>query len=176
MKQLIVTLLLAISSIVVFGQESQNKILENFESGSYTVYKLDAKKNFVKVKKTWPVEITKKGNDVSSVLIKRAGILEELFTPDVPGYPAYFAFNNFRLSFMKSYAVYYEWNGKQEAKTKYVLVKPGGSFSGKSATVNKSVASYATATFKNQTNARANVKELKAELAEEERIRYKISQ
>jgi len=151
------------------AQESQNTILKNFETGNYTVYKINTKKKFEKVKKTWPVEITKNGGNVSKVLVKRAGILDELFEADVPGFPAYFAFKTFRISFMKDYAVYYEWNGKQEAKTKYILVKPSGSFSGSLDAINKNVASYAIATFKNQTGARANVKEAKAEIAEAER-------
>lgn len=163
------TLVLLLVFITGNGQESQNSILSKFESGKYTVYKLNSKKKFEKVKKAWPVEINKAGDQVSSVLVKRAGILDELFEADVLGYPAYFAFKTFRVSFINDYAVYYEWNGKQEATTKYILVKPGGSFSGKPETVNKEVANYATATFKNQTGARANVKEQKAELAETER-------
>lgn len=151
------------------AQESQSTILKNFESGNYSVYKLNDKKKFEKIKKTWPVEITKQGDNVSKVLVKRAGILDELFEADVPGYPAYFAFKNFRLSFINDYGVYYEWNGKQQATTKYILVKPGGSFSGNPETINKNIAAYATATFKNQTGARANVKEAKAEIAEAER-------
>jgi len=151
------------------AQESQNNILKNFESGKYIVYKVTDKKKFEKVKKPWPVEITKSGDNISQVLVKRSGILDELFMPDVPGFPAYFAYKTFRLSFMKDYAVYYEWNGKQQATTKYILVKPGGSFSSNWEVTNKSVAAYATATFKNQTSARANVKEAKVELAEAER-------
>jgi len=171
MKQTTIIIAIFLLSIAnsVLGQESQNLILKNFESGKYTVYKLNAKKKFEKIKKTWPVEITKQGINVSKVLVKRAGILDELFEADIPGYPAYFGFKNFRLSFIKDFAVYYEWNGKQQAKTKYILVKSGGNFSGTLEAVNKSIASYAIATFKNQTGARANVKEAKAELAESER-------
>ena len=169
---------LNINTLVIFicfgifsanAQESQNDILQNFDSGSYSVYKVTDKNKFEKVKKAWPVAITKNGNSVSSVLVKRSGILDETFAPDVLGYPAYFAYKTFRLSFMKDYAVYYEWNGKQQAKTKYVLVKPGGSFSGNWEDTNKNIANYATSTFKNQSGARANVKEAKAELAETER-------
>lgn len=171
MKQLtvIITFFLSIVCSAVFGQESQNEILKKFESGNYSVYKLDTKKKFIKVKKAWPLEIIKNGSSVSKVMVKRAGILDEVFEADVVGYPAYFSFKNYRLSFIKNYAVYYEWNGKQEAKTKYILVKSGGSFSQSLESVNKNIASYAVATFKNQTNARANVKEQKAELAEVER-------
>ncbi|MBL4662388.1 MAG: hypothetical protein JKY22_02235 [Flavobacteriaceae bacterium] len=153
----------------ISAQESQNDILATFDSGAYTVYKVTDKKKFEKVKKTWPVEITKNGLAVSQVLVKRSGILDEPFTPDVPGYPAYFAYKTYRLSFMKDYAIYYEWNGKQEAKTKYVLVKPGGSFGEKWEEANTKVAKYAIATFKNQNGARANVKEAKVALAEADR-------
>lgn len=159
---------LLISFSQAIGQESQNTVLSNFESGNYTVYKVKDKK-FEKVKKTWPVIITKSGDNVTQVLVKRSGILDEDFKPDVPGYPAYFAFKTFRLSFIKDHAVYYEWNGKQEAKTKYVLVKPGGNFSKNWGATNSEIESYATATFKNQTGARANVKVEKAALAESER-------
>jgi hypothetical protein len=171
MKNIINYLILSICFGVFTSnaQESQSAILKNFESGNYAVYKLNDKKKFEKIKKTWPVEITKQGDNVSKVLVKRAGILDELFEADVPGYPAYFAFKNFRLSFINDYGVYYEWNGKQQATTKYILVKPGGSFSGNPETINKNIAAYATATFKNQTGARANVKEAKAGLAEAER-------
>ena len=159
---------LLVSFCPAIGQESQNTVLSNFESGDYTVYKVKDKK-FEKVKKTWPVVITKSGENVSEVLVKRSGILDEAFKPDVPGYPAYFAFKTYRLSFVKDYAVYYEWNGKQEATTKYVLVKPGGSFGKKWEATNEEVASYATATFKNQTGARAHVKVAKAAVAESDR-------
>ncbi|EDM44456.1 hypothetical protein SCB49_05485 [unidentified eubacterium SCB49] len=168
-KLFLFTFLILLGFYPVIGQESQNTVLSKFESGNYTVYKINGKK-FEKVKKAWPVVITKSGENVSEILVKRAGILDESFKPDVPGYPAYFAFKTFRLSFIKDYAVYYEWNGKQEANTKYVLVKPGGSFGKKWEATNEEVASYAIATFKNQTNARANVKEAKAALAESDRI------
>ncbi|QIE59830.1 hypothetical protein G5B37_09710 [Rasiella rasia] len=166
---LILSFLLLLINTAGLAQESQNDILKNFESGKYTVYKVVDKKKFQKVNKPWPVTITNQGAGVSSVLVKRSGILDEEFKPDVPGYPAYFAFKTYRLTFLKDYAVYYEWNGKQEATTKYVLVKPGGSFSNKWEATNESVASYATATFKNQTNARANVKVAKAAQAEADR-------
>ena len=154
---------------VSLAQESQSEILKNFESGKYTVYKLNDKKKFEKVKKTWPLEISRVGDDVSQVLVKRSGILDEVFIPDVTGYPAYFSYKTFRLSFINNYAVYYQWNGKQEAKSKYILVKPGSSFSSSFESTNKSVAAYAIATFKNQTGARANVKQAKTDLAEAER-------
>ena len=165
-------LLIAFFFLALFSnaQESQNEILKNFESGSYTVYKVVDNKKFEKVNKKWPIEINKSVDKVSSVLVKRSGILDELFEADVPGYPAYFSFSASRLTFMNGYAVYYEWNGKQEATTKYVFVKDGGSFNSDLKETNLAVAKYASATFKNQTAARANVKEAQAEEAEADRL------
>jgi len=159
-------LILVLLSYGSYGQESQIQILENFESGSYSVYKV-ADKKLQAVSKPWPVQINA---GASQVTVKRAGIIDEVFKPDVPGYPAYYAYKVFRLTFINDYAVYYEWNGKQQATTKYVLVKPGGKLDGKLDDVNRDVADYAKATFKNQTNARADVKEQKETLAEAERL------
>lgn len=171
MKKLtkLLSILMFFAAVALQGQESQNDLLKNFESGQYSVYKINAKGKFEKVKKTWPVEITKDADRVSQVLVKRSGILDEPFVPDVAGYPAYFAYKTFRLTFINDYAVYYEWNGKQQAKTKYVLVKPGGNFSAKLEATNNEVAKYATATFKNQTAARADVKVAKAADKEKQR-------
>jgi hypothetical protein len=143
----------------IFSQQSQNVILEKFESGKYTVYKINDKSKLEKVEKSWPIEFTKSGNRTTKILIKRSGILDELFEPDIPGYPAYFLFKGFRLSFINDYGVYYEWNGKQQAKTKYVFVKEGNGYSLDFASTNKNIEEYIAATFKNQTDARANVKE-----------------
>lgn len=170
MKKALLSFIILSFCFKLFSQESQNSIIKNFNSGNYTIYKVVDNKKFEKVKKKWPVEISKSGDKVTSVLVKRSGILDELFKPDVPGYPAYFAYKIFRLSFLKSYAIYYEWNGKQEAKTKYVLVKNGGNFSLNLKETNLAVAKYATATFKNQTSARANINEAKAEKAEADRL------
>lgn len=165
----VVLILLIFGGLLANAQESQNTVLNKFQSGNYTIYKLGDKNKFEKIKKQWPVEITKQGDNVAKVLVKRAGILDELFVPDVPGYPAYFAYKTFRLSFIKDYAVYYEWNGKEQATTKYVLVKSSGNFNLDFETVNKQVADYAKATFKMQTTARADVKVEKFAIAEVER-------
>lgn len=167
--KLAMVILLLSSGLLANAQKSQIEILQEFNSGSYIVYKLGEKNKFEKIKKQWPIEITKSGDRISKVLVKRAGILDEFFVPDVPGYPAYFAYKTFRLTFLNGFAVYYEWNGKEQATTKYVLAKDGGSFNLDFEATNKKVADYAKATFKMQTTARADVKVEKAVLAESER-------
>ncbi|MDC8005186.1 hypothetical protein POV27_14080 [Aureisphaera galaxeae] len=169
MKKSILFLLLAMCFGIAKAQQNQNEILQQYASGKYAVYKVNAKKKFEKVKKTWPLEISSEGGQASKVLVKRSGILDENFEVDVPGYPAYFGYKNYRLTFLKNYAAYYEWNGKQQAKVKYIFVKEGGSF-GKSFTdTNTEIASYAKAIFANQSSARADVKKEKKALAEAER-------
>jgi hypothetical protein len=166
----IVTLFLSFSSS---AQENQNKILANYTSGKYGVYKVEKvsynKYKMVPVKKQWPIEFTKSGNDISNVLVKRSGILDENFIPDVPGHPAYFSYSTYRLSFVDGLGVYYSWNGKGHATTKYVFVKAGSSLKLKYEELNTKVANYAKSVFKGQTSARANVKEKKIELAEADR-------
>lgn len=154
------------------AQKNQNEILSGFESGKYTVFKVEkisyGNYKMVKVKKQWPLQINKSGNTTSSVLVKRAGILDELFKPDVPGHPAYFNFKEYRLTFTDDIAIYYTWSGKEKATTKYVFSK-GSSLSKNFEELNKSVEKYARAVFKNQTGARAEVKKQKAAIAEAER-------
>ena len=155
------------------AQKNQNEILANYASGKYGVYKVEKVSydtyKMVPVKKQWPIEFTKSGNNITNVLVKRSGILDENFIPDVPGYPAYFSYSTYRLSFIDGLGVYYSWNGKGHATTKYVFVKTGSSLKLKYEELNTKVADYANAVFKGQTSARANVKEKKAELAEIER-------
>lgn len=169
MKQITTFLILFLCVGSLIAQQNQNEILQNYSSGAYTVYKVTAKKKFEKVKKAWPIEITKNGGAITQVLVKRSGILDENFEADVPGYPAYYGFNVYRLSFLKNFAAYYEWNGKQEAKIKYVFVKQGSSFSKSWEDTNQEVAAYAIEIFASQTNARADVKKEKVALAEADR-------
>lgn len=166
------SILLMFLAIVGQAQKNQNEIVATFQSGKYTVFKVEkisyGKYKMVKVKKQWPIQITKTAKNVSNVLVKRAGILDENFKPDVPGHPAYFNFSTYRLTFIDDIGIYYSWNGKEEATTKYVFSK-NGSLSKNYKELNKLVASYATAVFKNQTNARAEVIEQKGAIAEAER-------
>lgn len=173
MKQQITTLFLLLLVCTGFAQKNQNEILNSYNSGKFSVYKVDKVSynnyKFNKVKKPWPIEFTKSGADVTNVLVKRAGILDENFKPDVPGHPAYFSFSNYRLTFIDNLGIYYTWNSKEQAAARYVFVKDGGNLHKSYDELNKLVANYAKSVFKNQTGARAEVKVKKAQLAEEER-------
>ncbi|WP_435262160.1 hypothetical protein [Tenacibaculum sp. nBUS_03] len=173
-KILLITV--ALFTLLASAQQNQNEILADYSSGNYSVYKVKKvsydKFKMVKVKKQWPIQFSKSGNKISTVLVKRAGILDEAFKPDVPGHPAYFAFSSYRLTFIDGVGVYYSWNTKEQATTKYVFVK--GGLSKKYRELNKLVENYSKAVFKNQTNARAEVKEEKSAIAELERKRNSL--
>lgn len=160
-------------ALLSWSQKNQNEILSSYQSGKYSVYKVEKvshnKYKMVAVKKQWPLEFSKTGDGVTQVLVKRSGILDEKFTPDVPGHPAYFSFSTYRLSFIEDVGIYYSWNGKEQATTKYAFVKSGSSLNDKYNELNKKVAEYAKSVFKNQSSARANVKEQKAAIAEADR-------
>lgn len=164
------TFLIVITSL---AQQNQNEILAEFESGKYTVYKVEKvsydKYKMVKIKKQWPIDFTKSGNSITNVLVKRAGILDENFKPDVSGYPAYFSFSTNRLSFINNLGIYYSWNGKEQATTKYVFTKDNSNLNKSYKELNSMVEVYAKAIFKNQTSARVEVKEQKKAIAEAER-------
>ena len=175
MKSFFWLLLFLFGTVSSFSQvKNQNEILFSFSSGKYTVYKVEKisykKYKMVAVKKQWPIVFTKSENEVTELVVKRAGILDEQFIPDVPGYPAYFAFGQYRLSFIENIGIYYSWNGKEQATTKYVFVKAGTSLKYKYEELNTKVAAYAKAVFKKQSNARTQVKQKKAALAEADRI------
>lgn len=169
MKYCILIFVLLLSFLKGFSQESQNDIIANYSSGLYTVYKSDDKNKFEKVSKNWPIEISSNGGLVNKILVKRSGILDEIFIPDVIGYPSYFLFKNFRLTFLKEYIVYYEWNAKQEATAKFIFVKEGHKFNEEYGTVNLTVQKYVAATFKNQSTAKSTQKEELARLTEQDR-------
>lgn len=155
------------------AQQNQNELLTSFTSGKYSVYKVKKvsynKYKMEAVKKQWPIKFSKSGDNVTNVLVKRSGILDENFVPDVLGHPAYFAYSTYRLSFIDGIGIYYSWNGKGHATTKYVFVKSGKKLKLNYKELNTKVATYANSVFKGQTTARADVKKNKAAVAEADR-------
>lgn len=169
MKRLYFVLFLVIGTLHCFAQQSQNELFERYADGLYHVYMANDKGKLEQVAKEWPIQIIKNSGTVSKILLKRSGILDENFVPDVPGYPAYYYYKNYRLTFLPEYVVYYEWNAKQEAKVKYIFVKEGERFKASLDAANAEVQKYVTATFANQSSAKATRKADQAKEAEAER-------
>jgi hypothetical protein len=163
-KKLFFLWLISLVSVshLTLAQQSQHEILKDYESGSFSVFKINEKGKFEEIKKKWPIQLSKSDENTTGVLVKRAGILDENFKPDVPGYPAYYLFQTFRLTFQPNYVAYYTWDARRfQAKAKYVFVKVGSSLNLKPEELNAKVSAYCKATFTQQTSARADVKDAK---------------
>ena len=85
--------------------KSQLELVKKYPSGNYSVYrnvggKLD------KVGKQWPIQINMgSGGLIESVLIKRSGVVDEEFKPDLKEQPGYFSYDKAKLIFLENYAV-----------------------------------------------------------------------
>lgn len=121
-----IIILLAIT-FDVFSQENQNVEIAQLESGNFPVYKVVEKGyqdyRFEAATKSWPVEFYKNGNDVTGMLVKRAGIIEEKYEADLPGFPAYYktSTTDIVLSVIDKKIYYYTWSVKSGAKIEYIL-------------------------------------------------------
>jgi hypothetical protein len=156
-------LLLFIFPLTIQAQfKNQNEILAKYSSGTYTVYRNDQGK-LDKVNKVWPIAINKasgkdaNGNDlIESVLVKRAGVVDELFVPDLKEQPGYFSYDANKLIFFNDYAAYYKQtssNGEVTYDVLYQFVPEGGSSKSLKAAA-EDIAAYRTATLNNQSTTR----------------------
>jgi len=143
--------------------KNQNAILAKYNSGSYTVYRNDQGK-LDKVNKVWPIVITKasgkdaNGNDlIESVLVKRAGVVDENFVPDLKEQPGYFSYDANKLIFFNEYAAYYKQTSNSDGLVIYdVLYEfiPEGGSSKSLKTAAEDIAAYRTATLNSQSTTR----------------------
>lgn len=170
---ILLTLVISILNTNIYGQENQHQLLKSVESGSFSIFKSvgpSYKKKWETVKKPWPVIIEKKEGNIQSVLVKRAGILDEKFVPDIAAMPAYFKFNVKRLTYLDGKIYYYKWIGKtSSAEIEYVLVKQGESFKGKWEEENAKLATYVKQVIAKQGDAREEIALNKEANAEKER-------
>jgi hypothetical protein len=99
-----------VSLIVLIGynlhSQNQNVLLKDFKSVSLTPATVVSGKVEIKTKQ-WPVTIELQGENVTKIVLMRAGILEEIYQPDVPSYPSYFFTSDNRLCFLKGIFIYY---------------------------------------------------------------------
>lgn len=159
---LLLLLLIASGSNTKAQFKNQNEILAKYSSGNYTVYRNDQGK-LDKVNKAWPVTINKapgkdvNGNDlVESILVKRAGVVDELFVPDLKEQPGYFSYDANKLIFFSDYAVYYKQRTGDAGFIYDVLYEfiPEGGNSKSLKSAADDIAAYRNATLNNQTATR----------------------
>lgn len=161
--RLIFLILLMIAGLHAGAQfKNQHEILAKYSSGNYTVYRNDQGK-LDKVNKLWPIAINKtpgkdaNGNDlVESVLIKRAGVVDELFVPDLKEQPGYFSYDASKLIFFEDYAVYYKQRTGDAGFIYEVLYEftPEGGNAKSLKTAADDIAAYRNATLNSQTTTR----------------------
>ncbi len=140
--------------------KSQLEISKNYTNGNYVVYRNDLGK-LDKVGKLWPLTINRSSDGlIESVLIKRSGVIDEEFKPDLKEQPGYFFYDDARLMFLESYAVYYKQklgsDGSAVYDVMYEFIPDGGS-SRSLKDVPADIAAYRAATLNNQSTARADI-------------------
>ncbi len=89
--------------------QNQNVLLKDFKSNSLTPATVVSGKVEIK-NKQWPISLEFQGAIISKIVLMRAGILEEIYQPDVPSYPSYFYTSENRLCFLKGMFIYYKMN------------------------------------------------------------------
>jgi hypothetical protein len=108
------------------AQENQNVELGKLSSGTFTVNKVvenNGNFKFETASKPWPVSFTKDGNNYSEITVNRAGIIEEKYQADLPGFPAYFKSETSEivLSAIDKKIYYYSYSVKTGASIKYIF-------------------------------------------------------
>ena len=152
--------------------KSQLELVKKYPSGNYSVYrnvggKLD------KVGKQWPIQINMgSGGLIESVLIKRSGVVDEEFKPDLKEQPGYFSYDKAKLIFLENYAVYYTQSMHSDGQVTYEILYEFVTESGSSRVFKDAIAdiaAYRAATLASQSGARVVIAKNNAATEEKER-------
>jgi hypothetical protein len=132
MKQFYFLAILLITNSLLLNGQSQSELLKNYETANCNVLKIvynslrngGAATSKEKVAKQWPLSIERDANqNITKIIIMRAGIIEEVFTPDILSYSTY---GVDRLTYVNGNFFYYQT--KQSTydvsdQIKYILYK-----------------------------------------------------
>jgi len=135
MKQFYFLAILLITNSLLLNGQSQSELLKNYETANCNVLKIvynslrngGAATSKEKVAKQWPLSIERDANqNITKIIIMRAGIIEEVFTPDILSYSTYFTNGVDRLTYVNGNFFYYQT--KQSTydvsdQIKYILYK-----------------------------------------------------
>lgn len=156
---------------ICFAQENQYSEMAELHSGSFTVHKVvDKGYGDYKIEtatKPWPVSFDGEGNKVTSVLVKRAGIIDEKYEIDLPGFPAYYtnATSGICVSAIAGKLYYYTYSIKSGSSISYILSEKSP---GKYEAEKKILDDYRTELKKLQSGAREDRIEENNAIAEKE--------
>lgn len=118
MKKTVILIWLMVAALDLFSQ-SQSQLLKGFSAKELWPAGVAGGKVEVK-NKVWPITIEWSGNDISKIVLLRAGVLEEIHAPNIPGYPSYFYNGANRICFIDGVFVYYTTQSN-EILISYVL-------------------------------------------------------
>lgn len=126
MKHTFIMVIFALTPFVLKAQESQNTELSKLASGNFTVNKVienGSNFKFEVAAKQWPISFKKEGDSFTEVVVNRAGIIEEKYQADLPGYPAYYKSETSEIviSAIDKKIYYYTWSVKTGASIKYIF-------------------------------------------------------
>lgn len=126
MKHTLIMVIFALTPFVLKAQENQNTELSKLASGNFTVNKVvenGSNFKFEVAAKQWPISFKKEGENFTEVVVNRAGIIEEKYQADLPGYPAYFKSETSEIviSAIDKKIYYYSYSVKTGASIKYIF-------------------------------------------------------
>ena len=170
-KLLLITCLAYLYSFL--GAQNQSELLKNFSSKSVIPGAVVDGKIIVKPKE-WPITIESQNGIINKIILMRAGILEEIYQPDVPSYSTYFYSATNRLCFINGVFAYYKMNNGTP-DILYVLAESVDKIEktdfGKLKTA---LTDYFTVAGTEQKSAKENLKEDLAALKEKEKLANSI--
>src|SRR5690606_5231738 len=106
----------------IYSQVSQIEEISGMNSGDFDVFSFDEKKKSKKGEKKWPVSFIKSENLISEIVINRAGIIEEKYSPDLIESPAYFkGSKDIVITVLDERIYYYSYSIKTGATLKYII-------------------------------------------------------
>ena len=90
--------------------QSQSELLKSFNAKELIPASITGGDKKEIKNKVWPINIEKQGELVSKITLMRAGVLEEVFMPDVPAKSSYFYSSDVRICFINNVFHYYKSN------------------------------------------------------------------
>ena len=88
--------------------QSQSELLKNFSAKSLFPASVTNNTQKELKAKEWPINIEVSGSSITKITLLRAGVLEEIFQPDVPKQSSYFFNTETRVCFYNGIFHYYK--------------------------------------------------------------------
>lgn len=144
--------------------QSQLELSKKFSDGNYIVYRNDQGK-LDKVAKLWPISIVRSGDVIEKIIVKRAGVVDEEYIPDLKDAPGYFVYEDYRLIFLDNMLMCYKQSDNgvkaEHFQIVYEFMSDAAAKTMKFDEAKEYLASYRKATLSNQSNTRESIAKTK---------------